>query len=103
MSSQETTKLAILDTQAPRAYSPYRISVEQYTTFRERGFLVVKGLVPPQDVQELNAHMDDMRAGRVSGDDSVNIHSLGVKANERRTVVRLHMLHRVSAIHERFL
>jgi ectoine hydroxylase-related dioxygenase (phytanoyl-CoA dioxygenase family) len=95
--------MATLEATAPRAYTTYRISVDQYTSFRERGFLVVKGLVPPEDVQELNAHMDDMRAGRVFNDESVKIHGFGVKPHERLTAARVHMLHRVSEIHERFL
>ena len=95
--------MTTLEMNATREHTTYRISVEQYTSFRERGFLVVKGLVPPEDVQEMNAHMDDMRAGRVFNNDSVIIHGFGVKPNERLTAVRVHMLHRIAPIHERYL
>ncbi len=94
--------MATLEINPTREYTNYRISVEQYVSFRERGFLVVKGLVPPEDVQALNDHMDDMRAGRVFNDDAVKIHGFGVKPDERHSAARMHMLHRVSEIHERF-
>ena len=95
--------MATLEKNAAREYATYRISVQQYASFREKGFLVVKGLVPPEDVQELNAHMDDMRAGRAFNDESVKIQGFGVKPDERRSAVRVHMLHRVSELHERYL
>ena len=43
----------------------YQVSVEEYITFRRQGFLVVKGLVPPEDVAKLREHTEDLMAGRL--------------------------------------
>ena len=41
-----------------KTYEAYRVSVSEFVTFRQQGFLTVRGLVPADDVQELNEHMD---------------------------------------------
>jgi hypothetical protein len=61
---KEQRKMAIIELEAPRVYERYRVSVEEYRRFREQGFLVIKGLVPSEDVQEMNQFMDDMLSGR---------------------------------------
>jgi hypothetical protein len=86
-----------------RTYEKYRVSVEQYRTFREQGFLVIKGLVPPDDVQVMNDYMDDMLAGRVTLDGAIVIKGFGLRPESRDDWARAHMLHRISAMHERFL
>jgi phytanoyl-CoA hydroxylase len=82
----------------------YPVSVEHYVRFRSDGFLIVRGLVPPEDVRELLDHVDDLLAGRVEvpgapafGDDN--------KTSESRLehLLRIHMLHRRLEIHERFM
>jgi phytanoyl-CoA hydroxylase len=95
--------MTTLEVSTPREYETYRISVDQFRSFRERGFLVVRGLVPLDDVQEMNGFMDDMLAGRELNDQALNIRGFGVKPSERHDWVRAHMLHRLSPIHERFL
>ena len=47
-----------------RTYDRYRVSVDKYVRFREQGFLVVPGLVPAEDVLDLNNHVDNLLAGR---------------------------------------
>ena len=47
------------------ARSRYRVSVEEYVRFLVDGFLVVRGLVGPEEVQELLAHTEDLVYGRV--------------------------------------
>ena len=47
-----------------RSNEPYRFSVEEYPSFHKQGFLLVRGLVPREDVQELIDHMDNLLAGR---------------------------------------
>ena len=90
-------------TVSPKTYTPYAVSVQEYVTFHEQGFLIVRGLVPPEDVQELNAHMDRI----VDGTE----HFPGVEPPPAEWTpdkkvgyyLRVHMLHRVLPIHERFL
>jgi phytanoyl-CoA hydroxylase len=73
-----------MSTSAPTApLSGYAVSVDEYVRFRADGFLIVRGLVSPPEVQELLDHVDDFASGRVEE--------------------RIHMLHRRLEIHERYL
>ena len=100
--------------------APYRVSVEQYITFRKQGFLVVRGLVSPSEIAELRAHIDDLTQGRLpeqSGHLLANgDHSSGVATQELASppphlspeekaeyFLRIHMLHRQLELHERYL
>ena len=80
-----------------------QISVEDYRLFGAQGYVVIKGLVPPADVQAMNDDMDDMLAGRTLNDGSLNPKDFGLKSDERESWVRGHMTHRLSPLHERFL
>ncbi|GAC1398061.1 MAG: hypothetical protein NVS4B12_06620 [Ktedonobacteraceae bacterium] len=90
-------------TPTQKTYAPYRVSVQEYVTFREQGFLIVRNLVQLEDVQELNEHMDRIIAGTE--------HFPGVDPppadwdpdKKVGYYLRVHMLHRVLPIHERFL
>ena len=86
-----------------RVYETYRVNVEQYRTFREQGFLVVKGLMPHEDIAEMNTHMDNLLAGREQIDGSRIMENLGVEPKKPEDWLRVHMLHRLSPLHERFL
>ena len=92
-----------LDTGLTKTYATYRVSVQEYTRFREDGYLVVRGLVPLDDVDELNAHMDEMMAGRLSiPKERWSAYQAGYPQNPEDWL-RVHMLHRILPIHERFL
>jgi phytanoyl-CoA hydroxylase len=58
------------------------VTVEDYVRYRADGYLIVRGLVARQEVEELLRHVDDLPAGGLE---------------------RIHMLHRRLEIHERFL
>jgi ectoine hydroxylase-related dioxygenase (phytanoyl-CoA dioxygenase family) len=58
------------------------ITVEDFVSYQEQGFLVVRELVAPEEVDELLGHITDMSRG---------------------SRPRVHMLHREVPIHERFL
>lgn len=89
--------------QPQKPYDRYRVSVQEYVTFRDQGFLLVKGLVPPEDVRELVEHTDDLIHGRIDVP-GLEPPPLGASAQEiERRYLRIHMLHRVLPIHERFL
>jgi chlorinating enzyme len=73
-----------MSTSAPIApVGGYAVSVDEYVRFRADGFLIVRGLVSPAEVQELLDHVDDFAS--------------------RRVEERIHMLHRRLEIHERYL
>ncbi len=83
----------------------YRVSVEEYVRFREQGFLVVRGLIAPDHVQDLNQHMDNLLAGHEVIEQAHVMADLGKQPRPMKPEdwLRVHMLHRLSPIHERFL
>jgi len=86
-----------------KEYPRYRVSVAEYVTFHRQGFLIVRGLVPPEDVQELVQHSEDLMYGRVAAP-GIEPPPPGATPEEiERRYLRIHMLHRVLEIHERFL
>ncbi len=92
-----------MEMSAPRVQEKYRVSVEQYRLFREQGFLVIKGLVPAEDVREMNDFLDDMLAGRKTIAGALIMKGLGLKPTSPSEWARAHMLHRLSPLHEQFL
>ncbi len=86
-----------------KPYERYRVSVEEYVTFHRQGFLIVRGLVPRDDVAELVAHSEDLIYGRIDVP-GLEPPPPGATAQEiERRYLRIHMLHRVLEVHERFL
>ena len=69
---------------ASTAPAAHPVTVDDYVRFRAEGHLIVRGLVASDEVRELLDHVDDLLAGRAE-------------------IVRIHMLHRRLAIHERFM
>jgi phytanoyl-CoA hydroxylase len=60
------------------------VSIEQYVHYRQHGFLIVRGLLAQDEVQELLDHIDELVA-------------------EESDLLRVHMLHRRLEIHERYM
>ncbi len=83
----------------------YKVSVEEYIRFHEKGFTVVRGLVPQQDVDELNQHVSNLLSGQETIDGARIMADLGKDPRPMgpEDWLRVHMLHRLSAIHEKFL
>src|SRR3954453_22967282 len=99
----------------------YRVSVREYMDFRRQGFLVVRGLLAPEEVAELRQHTEDLMQGRlpeqgtemaerdVSVDGGVTIQKLEAPPahlsprDKAQYFLRIHMLHRQLALHERYL
>src|SRR5436305_14612176 len=94
--------MATMEMTAP-VYEKYRVSVDQYRQFREQGFLVIEGTVPPEDVREMNEYMDDMRAGRKTIEGALIMKGFGLKPSSPAEWSRAHLLHRLSPVHEKFL
>lgn len=85
------------------AQERYWVSVEEYSTFRREGYLVVRGLLPPGDVAEFMRHTEDVLAGRepIPGTNHV---IRGWSPDEaERMFNRTFMPHRHHPLHERFL
>jgi phytanoyl-CoA hydroxylase len=101
---------------------PYRVSVEEYSAFRRQGFLVVPGLVSAEEIAELRDHTDDLMQGRLpeqqgsslgerdtGGDTGTTMQDLKAPpahlspSEKAEYFLRIHMLHRKLALHERYL
>ena len=99
----------------------YQMSVAEYKSFREQGFLVVRGLVSPQEIEELRVHTEELMQGRLP-EQSKAMNERDVKKDAATTgqsleappahlspiekaqyFVRIHMLHRQLELHERFM
>jgi ectoine hydroxylase-related dioxygenase (phytanoyl-CoA dioxygenase family) len=99
----------------------YRVMVEQYRAFRRDGFLVVRGLVPMDDIEELRRHTEDLMQGRLpeqrvqmaaretDKDGPVTCQGLEAPpahltpAEKAQHFLRIHMLHRQHELHERYM
>jgi phytanoyl-CoA hydroxylase len=71
----------MMSTSAPKA--AFAVSVNEYVRFHTDGFLIVRGLVAPDEVRELLDHVD--------------------RALVPQGLERIHMLHRRLEIHERYM
>lgn len=81
----------------------YVLSVDEWVRFHADGYLVVRGLVAPEETAELRAHMEDLVHGRVAVP-GLDPPAPGTPIREvERRYLRIHMLHRQLEIHERFL
>jgi phytanoyl-CoA hydroxylase len=99
----------------------YHVTVDQYIRFRRDGYLIVPDLLPPNDIDELRQHTDDLMQGRlpeqrtqmsprdVSQDRGVTMQQLEAPpahlspSEKAQHFLRIHMLHRRLALHEKYL
>jgi phytanoyl-CoA hydroxylase len=90
---------------------PYKVSIDEYRRFRRDGYVVIPGLVPPADIQELKDHTEDLMQGRLPQQDpsTPEAERLPLPAahlsplEKAQFVARIHMLHRTIPLHERYL
>jgi len=97
------------------------VAVEEYIAFRRQGYVVMHGLVAPEEIEELRRHTEDLMQGRLPeqsaamaerdpGQDS-GITMQGLEAppahlspvEKAQHFLRIHMLHRRLGLHERYL
>jgi hypothetical protein len=88
---------------APQRADRYKVSVDEYRRYHCDGFLVVRRLVPLDEVEELKVHAMDLLYGRVQipGVDPPPPDATQEQLLTRFT--RIHMLHRADPVAERFL
>lgn len=88
-----------------------KLTIEEFRRFRRDGFVVIPGLVPPEDIAELRAHTEDLMAGRLpeqqpDAPEEFRLPDMGrdkTPLERANAVPRIHMLHRKLALHERYL
>lgn len=81
----------------------YRVSVEQYRTFGREGYLIVRGLVPPEDVAVFIRHTDDVLAGREPLPGAHHVIRGWSSEEAERAFNRTFMPHLRHPLHEQFL
>ncbi len=89
----------------------YRVSVEEYRTFRRNGFLVVPGLVCAEEIEELRRHTEDLMQGRLPEQNESGGNGSVLEAppddfspiEKAQFFLRIHMLHRKLEFHERYM
>lgn len=90
------------------ASAPRGVTVDQHREYRRQGFLVVRGLVPAQDIDGLREHTEALMRGELRREcpeeDLPAPPPAHLSAAEKaQYYLRIHMLHRRMAIHERWL
>jgi phytanoyl-CoA hydroxylase len=103
MSNMSSQPVAVDVANSLREYAPYRVSVDEYVTFRSQGFLIVRGLVDQQDVHELLDHTGDIMYGRVRAPGLEPPPPDASREEIEKRYLRIHMLHRVLPIHEKYM
>ncbi|MCZ7643951.1 MAG: phytanoyl-CoA dioxygenase family protein [Planctomycetota bacterium] len=104
-----------------RKHPRYRVSIEEYIAFRRQGYLVVKNLVAPEEIAEIKQHTEELMQGRLpeqrktmpvrdpKKDGPISAQALdappeNLSPHEKaQYFLRIHMLHRKLAIHEKYL
>ena len=100
----------------------YQVSVEEYARFKRDGFLIVRNLVSPEEINELRQHTEDLMQGKLpeqqgrqmadrdrSKDGGVTVQGLESPPDhlspedKAQFFLRVHMLHRKLELHERYL
>src|SRR5918995_4756 len=105
----------------PAGSEGYRVSVVEYKTFRQQGFLVVRGLLGSDEVEELREHTELLMQGRLpeqvgtmserdtDSDSGTTGQALEAPPDhlspeeKAQYFLRVHMLHRKLELHERYL
>jgi ectoine hydroxylase-related dioxygenase (phytanoyl-CoA dioxygenase family) len=99
----------------------YLVTVDEYRRFRRDGFVIIRQLVSPEEIAELRQHTEDLMQGRLpeqqtvmadrdtARDGGVTVQGLEkppehLSPDEKaQYFLRLHMLHRKLALHEKYM
>ena len=85
----------------------YEVSIQEFTQFKRDGYIVIRGLLSPEEVEELKQHTDDLRQGRLPEQNGGGRYPLDAPpahlsaAEKSAYYLRIHMLHRKLELHER--
>lgn len=89
----------------------YHVSIDDYRRYRRDGYVVIRGLISPEDIQELRQHTEQLMNGQLPQQDPATPEAdrLPLPAahlsplEKAQFVARIHMLHRKLPLHERYL
>ena len=80
-----------------------RLTVDQYVTYQRDGYLVIRGLVPMNEVEELRTFAMDLLYGRIEAPGVSPLPPDFLQEQVYNRFSRIHMLHRVHEIAERYM
>ena len=82
----------------------YTVSADEVRRFTEDGFLIVPQLVSPDEIQELRAHCEEIRSGELTIPGRIEPPAADATPEQvKQHHVRIHQLHFVHELHERYL
>lgn len=92
-------------------YERYNVTIDQFRQYRRDGYVVIPNLIPPEDIQELVAHTEQLIRGELPQQqpntpeaDRLPQPAANLSPLEKaQFVARIHMLHRKLPLHERYL
>jgi phytanoyl-CoA hydroxylase len=113
---------ATLDASINNRTDRFQVSVEEYIRYRRDGYLVVRNLVAPDEVDELRRHTEDLMLGRLPEQQGTRMKERDLRKDTGTTTqgieappehlspdekaqffLRIHMLHRKLELHERYM
>ena len=113
------TPMLAKETPPVKEHARHPVTVDEYRRFRRDGFLIVRGLVAPHEIDELRMHTEDLMQGRLPqqtrtmaerpAGSGVSVQGLEAPPahlspeEKAQFFLRIHMLHRQLALHERFM
>jgi chlorinating enzyme len=80
-----------------------RVKVADYIDYQRDGFIVVRGLVSSDAIEELKAYADDMLYGRIDAPGARAPSFDSTPADLYKRFTRIHMIHRHHAVAEKYL
>ena len=81
----------------------YQISVQDYIDYHKEGYIVVRGLVSEDEVNEIRFHTEELMRGELTID-GVDPPPQGVTSEQMaQHWLRIHMLHRKHQLHEKYM
>lgn len=83
--------------------SSYKVSVDEYKSYRRDGFLVVRGLVSCPDINRLLAHTEELITGKVEVPGVPRPAPDATREELETRLLRIHMLHERLPIWEQYL
>jgi len=82
---------------------PYKVSVDEYRAYRRDGYLIVRGLVEKEHVEELLRNTDDLMYDRIEVPGAEPLKPNATMREIETRLLRIHMLHTQLEIWERYL
>ena len=82
---------------------PYKVSVDEYRAYRRDGYLIVRGLVEKEHVEELLRNTEDLMYDRIEVPGAEPLKPNATMREIETRLLRIHMLHTQLEIWERYL